>query len=107
VTSRLDALCFDANEPLRLARFWAGALGWELSDEAGEEIRLVPTDGTGFAIEFSPTPVRKKGKNRIHLDLTSTSVGEQSETVRRLVELGRDDETAIRAPDGRATSVGS
>ena len=32
--------------------------------------------------------MRKKGKNRIHLDLTSTSAGEQSETVRRLVELG-------------------
>ena len=25
-TSRLVALCFDANDPLRLARFWADAL---------------------------------------------------------------------------------
>jgi hypothetical protein len=88
VTARLDALCFDANDPLRLAGFWVRALGWEISDEPGDEIRLVPTDGTRFVIDFSPTPERKQGKNRIHLDLTSTSADEQSETVRRLVDLG-------------------
>jgi hypothetical protein len=88
VTSRLDALCFDANDPLRLASFWVGALGWEISEDAGDEIRLVPMDGTRFVIDFSPTTERKQGKNRIHLDLTSTSADEQSETVHRLVDLG-------------------
>ena len=33
MTSRLVALCFDANDPLRLARFWAEALRWEIDDE--------------------------------------------------------------------------
>ena len=28
MTSQLLALCFDANDPLGLARFWAGVLGW-------------------------------------------------------------------------------
>jgi len=28
MTCRLFALCIDANDPLRLARFWAGVLGW-------------------------------------------------------------------------------
>ncbi|HMD11512.1 MAG TPA: VOC family protein, partial [Marmoricola sp.] len=29
MASRLDALCFDANDPDGLARFWSGVLGWE------------------------------------------------------------------------------
>ena len=33
MTCRLIALCFDANDPLRLARFWAGVLGWEMVDD--------------------------------------------------------------------------
>ncbi len=28
MTCQLLALCFDANDPLGLARFWAGVLGW-------------------------------------------------------------------------------
>ena len=35
--SRLVELCFDANDPLRLARFWADALGWEIDDEIGRD----------------------------------------------------------------------
>ena len=33
----LRALCFDANDPLRLAPFWAGVLGWEMVDEDPDE----------------------------------------------------------------------
>ena len=33
MTSQLIALCFDANDPLRLARFWSGVLGWEMADD--------------------------------------------------------------------------
>src|SRR5450631_4079817 len=42
MTSRLVALCFDARDPLRLARFWAAALGWEVDGESHDEIGLVP-----------------------------------------------------------------
>ena len=88
MTSRLDALCFDANDPLRLARFWADALRWELDDETHDEVGLVPTDDTRFRILFLPVPEKKAGKNRIHLDLTTTSIDDQTETVRSLIELG-------------------
>ena len=88
MTSRLVALCFGANDPLRLARFWAEALHWEVGGEADDEIGLVPTDGTRFRILFLAIPEQKAGKNRIHLDLTSTSIEEQRETVERLVEHG-------------------
>jgi Glyoxalase-like domain len=49
-TSRLVELCFDANEPLRLGRFWAEALRWEIDDDTSDEVGLVPTDGTSFSI---------------------------------------------------------
>ena len=88
MTARLVALCFDANDPLRLARFWAGALGWELDGGTQEQIGLVPTDGTRFQILFRPVTEQKVGKNRIHLDLTSTSLDDQAELVERLLELG-------------------
>ena len=88
LTSRLVALCFDANDPLRLARFWAEALHWEIDDETHDEIGLVPTDDTSFQIHFFRVPEEKAGQNCIHLDLTSTSIDDQTETVGRLVELG-------------------
>jgi predicted enzyme related to lactoylglutathione lyase len=88
VTSRLVALCFDANDPYRLAHFWAAALRWEINEESRDEIGLVPTDDTRFGVLFLRVPEVKTGKNRIHLDLTTTSVDDQTETVGRLIELG-------------------
>jgi len=80
-TSRLVALCFDANDPLRLAQFWAEALRWEVSDDSDGGIGLVPTDDTRFRIVFLKIPREKTGKNPIHLDLTTTSINDQLETV--------------------------
>lgn len=88
ITSRLDALCFDAYDPLSLARFWAAALRCEVDDESQHEIGLVPTDDTRFQILFEPVAEKKTGKNRLHLDLTTTSIEDQQESAAKLVELG-------------------
>jgi len=88
LSTRLITLCFDANEPLRLARFWAAALSWDIDDESDEEISLVPTDGTRFRLVFLPVPEPKSEKNRIHLDLVSESREHQAEMVDRLTSLG-------------------
>jgi Glyoxalase-like domain len=100
VSTRLVTLCFDANDPLRLARFWAATLHWDIYDETDEEISLVPTDGTRFLFVFLPVPEPKKGKNRIHLDLVSESPEHQSEMVDRLSALG-----ARRVDIGQASDV--
>jgi catechol 2,3-dioxygenase-like lactoylglutathione lyase family enzyme len=86
--ARLVALCFDANDPLRLARFWEGVLGRELAHEPHGSVALLPSDDTGFGIRFLPTREPKAGPNRMHLDLTSTSLEDQRETVARSLELG-------------------
>src|SRR3954471_12014981 len=85
---RLVALSVDANDPLRLARFWAGVLGWETADESSDGIALLPSDDTGFGIRFLPTQEPKAGKNRMHVELTSTSLETQQLTVSRALELG-------------------
>ena len=99
MTSRLDALCLDANDPLRLAAFWAEALHWNIDVGAAGEVGLVPTDGTRFGILFEFVPEKKVGRNRHHLDLTTTSLDDQNETVSRLVELGASHIDVGQQPD--------
>jgi hypothetical protein len=88
MASHFVALCFDANDPLRLARFWAGVLCGEMTDAAEDGIALLPSDDTGFKIRFLPTDKLKVGQNRIHFDLTSTSLENQQQTVARALRLG-------------------
>jgi hypothetical protein len=85
---RLVALCVGANDPVALARFWAEALRWDVALGSAGGIRVVPTDGTRFTLDFVPVEEPKVGRNRIHLDLTSTSLDDQRESVSRLVGLG-------------------
>ncbi|WP_327581474.1 VOC family protein [Nonomuraea sp. NBC_00507] len=88
MTSQLVALCFDANDPLGLARFWAGVLGWEMTGDSRDGIALLPSDDTGFRIGFLPTEEKKTGPNQMHFDLTSTSLEDQQQTVERALGLG-------------------
>jgi predicted enzyme related to lactoylglutathione lyase len=79
----LHAVCFAANDPHRLTRFWAELLGRETDGTV-----LVPSDDTGFRIRFVPTDEKKAGKNHAHFDLTSASVEDQRRTVAKALELG-------------------
>ncbi|MFC4114245.1 VOC family protein [Nonomuraea zeae] len=88
MTSQLVALCFNANDPLRVANFWAGVLGWELAGDSREGVTLLPSDDTGFQIRCLPTEDKKTGPNQMHFDLTSTSLEDQQQTVARSLELG-------------------
>jgi hypothetical protein len=83
VTCHLHALCFDANDPLRLARLWAGVLGWAMVEDAEAGIAVLPNDDTGFRIRFLSTREQKAGKNQLHLDLTSSSLEDRQRTVAR------------------------
>ena len=61
MTVHLQALSFDANDPRGLARFWAGVLGWEMADDGGDGIALLPSDDTGFRLRFLQTEEPKTG----------------------------------------------
>ncbi|MFC4030072.1 VOC family protein [Streptomyces polygonati] len=85
----LFAVCFDASRPVLLAEFWSGLLGWKPADDPRDgAVALVPNDDTGFRIRFLPAQERKTGQNRMHFDLTSTSLADQRRTVARALDLG-------------------
>lgn len=88
MTSKLHALCFGANDPRGLARFWGGVLRWELADDGLDGIVLLPSDDTGFRLRFAASQDPKAGPNQMHFDLTSQSLEEQQETVARALEFG-------------------
>jgi predicted enzyme related to lactoylglutathione lyase len=85
---RLVALSVDARDPARLARFWAGLLGWDMVEDDGGGVALMPTDDTGFRLRFRPTDEPKTSQNRMHFDLTSTSLDDQRRTVEKALALG-------------------
>jgi catechol 2,3-dioxygenase-like lactoylglutathione lyase family enzyme len=88
MTLSLAALAFDANDPARLAPFWAGVLGRELIEEPDGGVVLLPDSDTGFRIEFYPTQDPKTHPNQMHFDLASQSLEEQEATVARALALG-------------------
>ena len=88
MTAQLVALAFDAMSPSELARFWAHALRWHIREADGVGVELVPTDATNFSLLFQPGARAKVGQNRIHFDLTTTSVDDQNDTVGELLAIG-------------------
>ena len=88
MTCQIEALCIDANAPLRLAQFWSALLGWQQADDPRAGVALLPSDDTGFRLRFLPTQQQKTSKNQAHFDLTSSSPEDQQRTVARSLELG-------------------
>jgi predicted enzyme related to lactoylglutathione lyase len=115
MTLQLAALVFDANDPERLARFWSGVLHWEMRDEQDGGFVLVPSDDTGFQLDFYPTDAPKIGPNQMHFDLTSASVEDQQQTVARALSLGarhidigqtaEDEHVVLADPEGNEFCV--
>ncbi|MCA1830628.1 MAG: VOC family protein, partial [Actinobacteria bacterium] len=89
MTSRLWSVEFDANDPVRLARFWAAALGWAFEEEQDEGYcSIAGGEGTVRRLGFASVPSEKRSPNWMHFDLGSTSIEHQRATADRLVGLG-------------------
>ena len=85
---QLMSLCVDAKDPGVMARFWAEALRWEVGHATDDWATVMPTDGTRFRLGVLRNAEAKPGPHRIHLDLTTTSLEDQRDSVARLLELG-------------------
>jgi len=111
----LEALCIDANDPARLAGFWAAVLDGDVAEDPSDGATVVLRDDTGFRLRFLPTEVRKSVQNQLHLDLTSRSLADQERTVARCLELGaqhmdvgqttEDDHVVLADPEGNEFCV--
>jgi predicted enzyme related to lactoylglutathione lyase len=92
--TRLVHMVIDANDPQKLARFWAGVLGWTVAEEEGEEEADVwPAgyeypDPVALPIVFVPVSKPKAAKDRVHIDLASRSVEHQASVVQRARDQG-------------------
>ena len=83
MTPRRFGICIDANDPKRVAGFWAAVLGRE-TETNGEEIRLLPRAEDDLRVRFLPTDAPKTIENPHHLHLTSSLPDDQQRTVDRL-----------------------
>jgi predicted enzyme related to lactoylglutathione lyase len=91
--TRAVHLVVDAADPSSLAAFWAAALGWEVADDEPDEMVVEPAGfdypGPGaLPLVFVPVQDKKAGKNRVHLDLSSTSLEDQTAQIDRVLALG-------------------
>ncbi|WP_305783586.1 VOC family protein [Symbioplanes lichenis] len=94
-------LTIDANEPEKLARFWAAALGYvavppggddttwgvhyrrAVGERAAFEDRLFDPDGVRPPLWFQRVPEGKAGKNRLHIDFYPTGRDDTLPVARR------------------------
>ena len=97
-------LTIDANDPARLARFWAQALGYQPTPPAepettwhqlyrarlGGEVafgdRIFDPAGLRPPVWFQQVPESKAGKNRLHIDLYPTG-RDNALPVKRRIEI--------------------
>lgn len=87
---RIGALVIDSQDPGRLARFWAAALDWVISQDEDPEWVVEPPEGSredcvAADLLFVKVPEPRAGKNRLHLDLRPER---QADEVARLERLG-------------------
>ncbi|MGW0185694.1 VOC family protein [Streptomyces sp. NPDC003362] len=77
-----------------VGRFWAGALGWNayspgVTTYVGPAGGLVWPDPVAVCIDVVPVPEAKTpAKNRLHLDLATTSAAHRAELIARVRALG-------------------
>ncbi|MFW5474090.1 VOC family protein [Knoellia sp. CPCC 206450] len=87
-TSRFRGISIECSEPVLVGRFWAGVLGWELDEQASDEVVALPHDGTDYRLTLRRADTPKRDPNRIHFDLTSRSEADMTATVDRALALG-------------------
>jgi hypothetical protein len=110
VPSFVKNLTFDCVDALRVARFWAAALGSDVDEDSTAERAYVEAAGWGGPnIWFRGGRGPKAAPNRVHLDLRSTTT--MAEEVERLAGLGAEvverypDITVMRDPEGNEFCV--
>lgn len=110
----VEMVTIDCADPDALARWWAEALGGEVTPLApGEFVTLIRPDGPRLGFQKVPDPT--PGKNRVHLDLAAADAEAE---VARVVGLGaRETErhsfgegfswVVLADPEGNAFCIGS
>ncbi len=94
-----DTLTFDCAAPVRVAAFWAEALGHKVLEPDPKGTFVLDPSGRSRGTFFQPVPEPKVVKNRVHLDLRPA--GTMAEEVERLGTLGA---TVLRVVEEHGSS---
>jgi len=109
MTLRLVQIAMDARDDSAVGWFWAAALGWSVSSEepgvtsAGPEGFAYP-DPVAVGIDVLAVPEPKTAKNRVHIDLATTSAAHQADLVARLRDLGGEGAFGVMAAAAAAVA---
>ena len=110
-SSFVKSVTFDCADALRVATFWAAALGTDVDEESTSAKAFVePAGWGGPTLWFQRVPEPKSAKNRMHFDLRAPG-GRVHDEVRRLEGLGAtvqrdgDDLVVMRDPEGNEFCV--
>ena len=113
MAATFTTLMLDCTDCVKVATFWAAAMGWELDEVDDRGGFLIDPSGRSDGMHVQPVPEPKTAKNRLHFDLRPT--GTMQEEVDRLLALGAtvrgfievDDSfwTQMRDPEGNEFCV--
>jgi predicted enzyme related to lactoylglutathione lyase len=93
MATRLVQMAMNARDESAVGRFWSEALGWGLDSEGPGVANVEPKgldypDPAALYLDVLRVPEPKTVKNRVHIDLATTSAAHQTELVARLKALG-------------------
>jgi predicted enzyme related to lactoylglutathione lyase len=81
MAATIGAIVIDAIDVDRVAAFWASLLGWEYGkDDDGDVVVADPARQAGFTLLVLAVPEKKTLKNRVHIDLDPTGVGQRDQS---------------------------
>jgi hypothetical protein len=93
MATRLVQIAINARDNSAIGQFWAEALGWGADSEGPGVTNVEPVgfaypDPVAVCIDVLAVPEPKTVKNRVHLDLATTSAAHQADLVAHLQDLG-------------------
>ncbi|MDJ1132123.1 VOC family protein [Streptomyces iconiensis] len=93
MATRLVQIAMDAQDDSAVGRFWAEVLGWGIDSEEPGVTNLEPVgfaypDPVAVCVDVARVLGRKTVKNRVHVDLATTSAVHHAELVARVQALG-------------------
>ncbi|MEU8181042.1 VOC family protein [Micromonospora sp. NPDC049044] len=93
MATRLVQINMKARDDSALGGFWAAALGWGIASEEPGVTNLEPEgftypDPVAVCVDLVVSTEPKTVKNRVHIDLATTSAAHQAQVVTRLRDLG-------------------
>jgi predicted enzyme related to lactoylglutathione lyase len=93
MATRLVQIAINARDNSAIGQFWARALGWTVTGDEPGQTNVEPEgftypDPVAVCIDVLAVPEPKTVKNRVHIDLATTSAAHQADLIAHLRDLG-------------------